>query len=447
MSFFYSKGVGFVETSIRVGVIGPQWIRETMVRCFGLFPNIQPIFSLSDEIVDARQLTTELIDHVDCLFYSGRIPYLVSKDEIPIEVPAFYIPLKGAGLYQALYKLKSKKSLSNISLDGIQNNYMEIVKNNLEETFTYQSFQEIVYMENKEDVVTFHEKNVLDNPDTVVITSLKLVSEQLTSMNIVNEWLKPTDQDIIVAIERMLLATNQRKQKEMQIIIGRIFIESSGDVHEFMTEQQVHKRSHAIHRMLLQFAEQINGYLIALSSSEYIFVTNRGIFERITEGYKYLPIVDEMKKKLEVSLSIGVGFGFSALEAGSHARVALIQAQENGGGCCFIVREDRSVFGPIDLIVPMKYPLTVTDQLLISKAEFVGMSAANIEKTMAVIKRKQKNEFTAHELATILSITPRSAHRIIQSWLDAELIKIIGMEKISRRGRPRQVFAIIMNEE
>ncbi|MCM3356527.1 hypothetical protein [Psychrobacillus sp. MER TA 171] len=435
-----------METNIKVGVIGPQWIRETMVRCFGLFPNIQPIFRLSDEIKDARKLTTELLDKVDCLFYSGRIPYLVAKEEIPIETPAFYIPLKGAGLYQSLYKLKSKQNFMNISLDGIQDNYMELIKSNLEETFTYQNFQEIVYMENKDDVVNFHLRNVEEIPNTVVITSLKLVSEQLSEMNIINEWLKPTDQDIIVAIERMLLATNQRKQKEMQIIVGRIFIENSGDASEFMSEQQVHTRNHAIHRMLLQFADQINGYLIALSSSEYVFITNRGIFERITEGYKYLPIVDEMKKKLEVSLSIGVGFGFSALEAGSHARVALIQAQENGGGCCFIVREDRSVFGPIDLIVPMKYPLTVTDQLLISKAEHIGMSAANIQKTMAVIKRKKENEFTAHELSSILGITPRSAHRIIQSWLDAELIKIIGMEKISKRGRPRQVFALVTTE-
>lgn len=435
-----------METNIKVGVIGPQWIRETMVRCFGLFPNIQPIFRLSDEIKDARKLTTELLDKVDCLFYSGRIPYLVAREEIPIETPAFYIPLKGAGLYQSLYKLKSKQNFMNISLDGIQDNYMELIKSNLEETFTYQNFQEIVYMENKDDVVNFHLRNVEENPNTVVITSLKLVSEQLSEMNIINEWLKPTDQDIIVAIERMLLATNQRKQKEMQIIVGRIFIENSGDASEFMSEQQVHTRNHAIHRMLLQFADQINGYLIALSSSEYVFITNRGIFERITEGYKYLPIVDEMKKKLEVSLSIGVGFGFSALEAGSHARVALIQAQENGGGCCFIVREDRSVFGPIDLIVPMKYPLTVTDQLLISKAEHIGMSAANIQKTMAVIKRKKENEFTAHELSSILGITPRSAHRIIQSWLDAELIKIIGMEKISKRGRPRQVFALVTTE-
>ena len=435
-----------METHIKVGVIGPLWIHDTLIRCFDLFPTIQPIFRLSDEVEEAKNFTIELQDRVDCFFYSGRIPYLVAKEEIPMDVPAFYIPLKGSGLYQALYKLKGKRELKHISFDGIQNEHIEIVKNNLEETFTYSSFQDIVSVENKEDLVIYHLENAAKDPTTVVITSLKLVSESLTKNNIMNEWLKPSEEDIIVAIERMLLGTNQRKQKEMQIIIGRIFIENSTTtMNEFMTEQQVQKRNHSIYRMLLHFAEQMNGYLTALSSNEYLFVTSRGIFERVTEGYKFLPIVDEVKKKLGVHLSIGIGFGFSALEAGSHARVALIQAQEIGGSCCFIVREDRSVFGPIDLIAPMKYPLAVTDQLFIHQAEAIGMSAGNIEKTIALMKRKNKNEFTAHELASILGITPRSAHRIVQSWLDANLIEVIGTEKISRRGRPRQVFRLLVS--
>ncbi|WP_313893743.1 hypothetical protein [Psychrobacillus sp.] len=437
-----------METHIKVGVIGPLWIRDTIMRCFDLFPTIQPTFRLSDEIEEARDFTVELSEEVDCLLYSGRIPYLVAKDEIPVDVPAFYIPLKGSGLYKALYKLNKKNDLTHISFDGIQNEYIDIVKTNLEETFEYSNFKEIVSLENVEDLVNYHLENVSRTPAAVVITSLKLVSESLTEKHILNEWLKPSEEDIVVAIERMLLATNQRKQKEMQIILGRIFIENVAvTMNEFMTEQQVQKRNHEIYRMLLHFAEQMSGYLTALSSNEYLFVTNRGIFERITEGYKYLPIVDEVKKKLGVHLSIGIGFGFTALEAGSHARVALIQAQESGGSCCFIVREDRSVFGPIDLMAPMKYPIAVTDQLLIHQAELIGMSAANIEKTMALIKRKKKNEFTAHELASVLGITPRSAHRIVQSWLDANLIKVIGTEKISRRGRPRQVFSLLNNKE
>ena len=437
-----------MKAHLKVGVIGPLWIYDTLVRCFGLFPTIQPIFRLSDEIENAKKFTVELEDKVDCLFYSGRIPYLLAKEKVSTEIPTFYIPLKGAGLYQSLYKLKSNMNFTQISFDGIQNDYIEIVKKNLEETFSYDNYSDLVSLENIEDIINFHMENVEKDSGTAVITSLRLVSERLTSNNIVNEWLKPSEEDIIVAIERMLLGTTQRKQKEMQIIVGRICIENLTMLaSEFMTEQQIQKRNHTTYRMLLHFAEQMSGYLTALSSTEYLFVTSRGIFERVTEGYKVLPILDELKKKIGVTLSIGVGFGFSALEAGSHARVALMQAQENGGNSCYIVNEDKSVFGPINLIAPMKYPLTVTDQLLIQQSEAVGLNAANIEKTMALIRRKKKNEFTAHELASVLGITPRSAHRIVQSWLDISLIEVIGTEKISRRGRPRQVFTLLKSEE
>ncbi|MBE1554706.1 hypothetical protein [Sporosarcina limicola] len=433
-----------METHIKVGVIGPLWIRETLKRCFDLFPSIKPIFRLSDLLTEAKNFTVELRDEVDCLFYSGRIPYLIAKEEIPVHIPAFYIPLKGSGLYSALYRLKNKRDFTYISFDGIQSEYIEIAKKNLGENFEYNIFTGTVSLENIELLINYHRENMKSRPNGVVTTSLKVVSEHLTGINIVNEWLKPSEEDMIVAIERMLLGTSQRKQKEMQIVFGRIFIENSSSfINEFATEQQVQKRNHDIYRMLLHFAEQMSGYVTALSVNEYLFITNRGTFERVTEGYKSLPLLGEVKRKLNVDLSMGMGFGFTALEAGSHARVALVQAQENGGSCCFIVREDRNVFGPIDFVTPLKYSLTVTNQLLIDKAESIGMNAAHLEKTMALIRRKKTNEFTAFEMASVLGITTRSAHRIVQSWLDAEIIEIVGTEKVSRRGRPRQVFSFL----
>src|SRR5690606_34134982 len=105
-----------------------------LTRCFDLFPSIQPIFRLSDSLEEAKAFTVELKDEIDCLFYSGRIPYLIAKEAIPIHIPAYYIPLKGSGLYRALYRLKSDRDFTYISFDGIQSEYIEIVKENLGET-------------------------------------------------------------------------------------------------------------------------------------------------------------------------------------------------------------------------------------------------------------------------------------------------------------------------
>ena len=64
------------------------------------------------------------------------------------------------------------------------------------------------------------------------------------------------------------------------------------------------------------------------------------------------------------------------------------------------------------------------------------------EKLRAILRRKNINEFTAHELANMMGITVRSAHRIILKWMDAGIISVIGTEKLLSRGRPRQVFRL-----
>ena len=130
----------------------------------------------------------------------------------------------------------------------------------------------------------------------------------------------------------------------------------------------------------------MDGYLDSISENEYLFITNRGKFEQVTEGYKWMPILGEVKRLLNIRLSIGIGFGRSAIEAGEHSRLALYQAHDYGGSSCFIVKEDRGVFGPVEVAAPITYPLTVTDQEMLLRAEKAGMNAAHIEKLRAYFK-------------------------------------------------------------
>lgn len=432
-----------MEREIRLGIIGPLWIRQTMEQSLMMFPSISPIYRLSDNLTDAVDFTKELASEVDGYLFSGRIPFTVGRSHIPEGIPAFYIPLKGAGLYQSLYQLKMNHSFTHISFDGIQSNYIERAKSAIGETFSYDVLSTITDINDLEEVIHFHEKIHQCHSQSVAITSLKVVAETLQSNGIHTSWLKPSEDDITVILERILLTMKKRIELESQVVIGRMIIESHSKLaKQYATEQQIQKRNAEVYRLLLARTEEMEAYLTPIGINEYMFVTTRGTFERITEGYKWMPVISEVNHKLAIRLSIGVGFGRSALEAGTHARIALYQALEDESSSCYIVREDRSVFGPVDLIAPLKYPLTVTDTRLLDKAEVAKMNAAHLEKVMAMLKRKRIDIFTAHELADVLGITPRSAHRILLSWLDAEIITVVGTEKISSRGRPRQVFAL-----
>ena len=428
---------------IRLGVIGPLWIRETIENCLMMFPSIQSTLRLSDQLTDAITFTEQLRDEVDAILYSGQVPYSLARSSIPSDTPAFFIPLKGTGLYQALYKLRLKIPFQSISFDGIAPAFVGNVRTELNEQFAYEVFNGITMLENADEIVAFHEEYFKSHAQSAAVTSMKIVSEKLTEKGIHNEWLKPTEEDIIVTLERLLLATTQRKQRESQIVFGRIQIDGySNLVKKLASEHQLQKRNVQLYRLLLDYVEQLDGYLDSISENEYLFITNRGKFEQVTEGYKWMPILGEVKRQLNIRLSIGVGFGRSAIEAGEHSRIALYQAHDYGGSSCFIVKEDRSVFGPVEVAAPITYPLTVTDQEMLLRAERAGMNAAHIEKLRAILRRKNINEFTAHELANMMGITVRSAHRIILKWMDAGIISVIGTEKLLSRGRPRQVFRL-----
>jgi len=56
-------------------------------------------------------------------------------------------------------------------------------------------------------------------------------------------------------------------------------------------------------------------------------------------------------------------------------------------------------------------------------------------------------DYTAQELASTLNVTIRSANRILLKWMDAELVDIVGEEKLSHKGRPRRIYRLSFIEE
>ena len=191
--------------------------------------------------------------------------------------------------------------------------------------------------------------------------------------NIPHQWVIPTQQDMIVSLERALLTTNTRRNKESQIVFGLINIDNfKGISQHYSSEYDIQLLKLKFQQMLLNYIKHLDGHLINLVE-EYSFITND---HRETRGYKFIPLLQDAKGKVGITLSLGVGFGSTAAEAGNHARLALRQSKDLGGNVCYIVREDRSVIGPVDITTNTqyeRYDLAITDPQLIKKAEMAGM--------------------------------------------------------------------------
>ncbi|WP_042462025.1 helix-turn-helix domain-containing protein [Neobacillus dielmonensis] len=431
---------------IIIGIVGPEALEKEIMKALEAFPNFQPMFLNATPSTIVPAIIANLINKVEVLLFTEFPTYFKAKQLVNFSIPAHYVPLMGTGLYRSLFLIKNKYDLQYISIDTVEENYIQQIFYDLGETkYEYKTFPNYGQSSSIQSIVQFHQENYREL-GSIAITGIQEVSFKLSELGIPHEWVTPTYQDLIVSLERALLATEARKNKESQIVFGIIDIDQFDKATEkFTTEHEVQLLKLKFQQMMLNYTKLLDGHLINSGGEEFSFITTRGIFERETRGYKFIPLLNTAKSELGVSISIGVGFGQSAAEAGSHARLALRQSKELGGNVCYIVREDQSVIGPVDIITDTqyeKYDLAITDAELLEKAEKAGMSAAYMTKLMARVARHKKYDYTAQELASTLTITTRSAHRILLKWMDANLVDIVGEEKITYKGRPRRIYRL-----
>jgi hypothetical protein len=439
------------NSEITIGIIGPEALMKQTKEVLKAFPNFRPIYTTTTPTSVIKTVTEEVIDEVDVLLFTEFHLYFEAKQHVDFSIPVHHVPLTGTGLYRSIFIVKNKFGLKNLSIDTIEEKYVEQILFELAESdFTCYSFNHHPHLNHIDHMIKFHENNY-HKYGTIAITGIQEVSTQLSELDIPNEWVIPTQQDMIVSLERALLAADTRRNKESQIVFGIIDIDNFNRVIEkYTSEHDVQILKLQIQQMLLDYTKQLDGHLINSGGEEYSFITTRGIFERETRGYKFIPLLKETKGEFGITLSVGVGFGSTAAEAGSHARLALRQSKELGGNICYIVREDRSVLGPVDISTNTqyeRYDLAITDTGLLDKAEKAGMSAAYMTKLMARVARHKKYDYTAQELASTLNVTTRSAHRILLKWMDAELVDIVGEEKVTHKGRPRRIYRLSFIED
>src|SRR5699024_3221832 len=178
----------------------------------------------------------------------------------------------GESLYRGMYRLKSKVNrIRAISVDTLTDYDMSDLNSQLDESIASFYFNANVSLTNADAVVQFHKRLYQENRTECALTGLKIVSDQLTELGIPNEWILPTDGDVIVSLERALLSTEQRKKLESQIVFGIIHIDNFEQLMRQITSEPKNQRLQLdIQRGILDYIESLDGFLTALGSNEYM---------------------------------------------------------------------------------------------------------------------------------------------------------------------------------
>ncbi|WP_068776395.1 hypothetical protein [Paenibacillus sp. FJAT-26967] len=432
---------------IPIGLIGPEELLDKLLEAVKAFPSFRPLpLVWRGEGHDVAQ-TLQIMEQAEVLLFTDPITFKWAKKKIMFRIPVHYVPLTGTGLYRALYFARSGGAPVCLTVDGLNEPAAAKALRELGES----SMEVVCYNGPSDDpvpdLVKFH-REAAQKPGTIALTGMKAVYDELTAAGLRTEWLSPTEHDMTLSLQRALLSTETRRSKEGQIVIGFINIDGFQRLTERSgSEHEVQRMKLDLHRMVLDYVEHLDGYMNTLGGDEFLFMTTRGIFERETGGYKSIPLARDISAMHDLTMSIGIGFGRSANEAGTHARLALRRAKEAGGNITFIVREDRSVIGPLEMTEPNRFDLSLIDAELIGEASRAGMTPAYLSRLVAYVTRFGKLDYTAQELSSVLDVTVRSTHRFLLAWQDAGLVDVIGEERGVSKGRPKQIFRLSFLEE
>ncbi len=422
-------------------MIGTAVMIERSLEAVRAFPTFAPIVRIVDGEAEVPAVAEQLAGEVEVLLLYGPAVHHKVKERLSASMPVHYVPLTAAGLYKALFQLqRAGQLLGGVSVDTLTKSMVLRTLHELELAQSPVSIYEGPAYASTSQLTAFHQREYERGASAAAITGVEEVSRELDRLQVPNVWITPTEQDLIVTLERALLSTESRRSKESQVVVGMINVDDFGKlVMQRPSEHEVQRLKLDIHRMVLQYVESLDGYLTAIGGDEYLFFTTRGIFERETGGYKMIPLAKDASLNYGISLSLGIGFGASANEAGTNARMALRKSKEAGGNTCFIVREDLTLIGPLEMSDPMQVIPTPTDAELVKRVAEAGMTSAYLSKLLAQHARTGKQAYMVHELASLLEVTVRTAHRLLLQWIDNGLVEIAGMEKVPK-GRPRQIF-------
>ncbi|OCT12305.1 hypothetical protein A8709_31220 [Paenibacillus pectinilyticus] len=435
-----------IPNRIAIGILGPEGLVNKVLSVIATsFPSFQPLFRACS-VEEAPRAAEELLAEVEVLLITGPTLYRRVKEKVVTHLPVHMIPLTDTGLFSALYRMRSKPELNPsqtvFSIDSFSSSALSKHVKEIGETASHFLIYDGVPYPHVQEITQFHADAFHRGATHAAMTTESEVADKLNELGIPCEWITPTDQNITVALERALLSTETRRSKEAQILVGMINVDDFGKkLQQQSSEHDIQRFKLEIHRRLIDYVESLDGYLTHLGADEYLFFTTRGIFERETVGYKSVPLAREVWKSLGLSLSMGIGFGRSANEAGTHARLALRRCKEAGGNTCFIVREDKTLIGPLEMADPLSRDMSVTDPILLKNAEDAGMTSAYLSRLLATVARSNKLDYEVHELANILGVTVRSTHRLLLQWMDHGLISITGYVKVPK-GRPKQTFRL-----
>lgn len=428
---------------LRMAIVGPS---DSVTLAYGVA--LERTHILAPQVIiyqDASQVP-EIIrtrcPEFDMWLFSGIVPYHYALSTATHK-PLFYLPHTGSSLYRALFEITYIKNLklNRISFDTYSQAEVEETLKDINIPLPVIYVKPFSDVDSAKDFVNHHYELWKAGKTDIAVTCYLATYEKLKELGVpvIRVW--TTRSNIRTTLDLAINSCLAQRFKGTQLAIQEIAIDEYDNIVLASSNYNVKRMEMCLYKILIDYAEMLKGSLVSRGDGQYTLYSTRGILEDRTNELTIIPILEEIACQVKAAVSGGIGFGVTADDAEQNAFRALGMAQQKGKGLWMAVTDDREVIGPLSSAVHLKYSVQADAAACKRVADQLNLSVTTINRLLAVIDKLDKDTIGAEELAAYLTITARSARRILTILLENGLAEFGGEEMIAK-GRPRKLYKI-----
>jgi hypothetical protein len=426
---------------IKIGAIGAADTLQKIIEVASRDPRIELV---GFEYTKYEELSTILGQNrykVDQWIFSGQTPYFYAIEHgLITPEEASFPPLHGISfLGTYVHAIQDQGGfVQKVSLDTVDEKTVQLV---LDE-FSINDISIKLYPYNNyvphQEIVDFHVSHYEKGETEVAFTWLYWVYLELQKRGIPCYRLVPAQFSIQTVLNFLVSrASTQVYEKSKVFILGFDVWEQDGKYSIY----EKRRLRLEFELELVELAEKLNATLREENGRLYIYTT-QGDFELSMDDQSFIQTVRGIEVASELRINVGIGSGYTVVEAKQHAIIACEKGKLHKGSQILYVNEEKKL---IDYSGDQEQSMDNRSlpefwQEVLEENDYSSFIPSKIYN---FVQLKRIGQFGSDLITNLLKNTDRNTRRILTDLEKMGLVKVVGEESSGKRGRPKKIYQIV----
>lgn len=414
------------------------------------FPTIDVEYIFYGDYKESPELLRDRQKNFDAIIFAGAAAYYYTEGNLPQETTWLHLPREAGSIYRALLLARDRGwDITRLTFDTFEHDMI------------LETYRELGYSEDRlriqcysgnlrnpdynRQVFNFHRELLARGVVSGCVTRLTTVANMMKDSNIPYIFAHPTIDTFReqVSFARELAIAKENGSGQFAVISVDIAVpEDFSFVVAGSYSVALDRLNMA--RRIYSFANLIRGAVTEQGVSQFMIYTTMDVLEAQTKYYQHFQFFDRLVKDVPYAVSIGVGCGESLLEAQRLSGIAVRKCMKTRKSCGLVQFADGTALR----IKPGEADSSADSSAMAQwqvVARKTGVSVSTIYRIAELMHRQETDCFTAQELAEGLSISRRSADRLLEKLETNGYAAVTGKEMLSKKGRPARVTRLFLN--